>query len=246
MKYNFGVIYQDKAGDDGGTGGSGGDGGDDGTGGSDGGGEFTQEAFKALQVDNAAMKEANDGMQAKMNVLLHETKTAKTAAKEAAENALQEAKTKAKTNGNYEELYKSSEEARVTLQEELTGLKGQVSDGKRKSIANTLAADLADGENVKLLSTFILPRLKFSDGEMKVVDSKGQLTVSTVEDLKNEFKNNNSFKSLLRGNQASGGDAPGGNKGGDTKGKVITRAEFDKLDPIKKMEHSKSGGKIVD
>jgi len=49
----------------------------------------------------------------------------------------------------------------------------------------------------------------------------------------------------LKGNQSSGGGASGGsNSDGVTK--VRSRAEFEALNPVKRMEFVKSGGTITD
>ena len=108
-----------------------------------------------------------------------------------------------------------------------------------------LAADLADGANAELLSEFIGRRLKFHEDGVKVTDVNGNLTVSSFDDLKSEFKNDARYSALLKGNQPSGGGASGGsNSGGATK--VRSRAEFEALNPAKRMEFVKSGGTITD
>jgi len=229
-------IFQDKAGDDGGDGG--------GSGGSDDN-EFTKEAFEKLQAENKTMANDNTSMKAKMDELLGETKKAKNAAKQIAEDARIEADKKAHDDGNFEQLYHSSEQARESLQNDIDGMVLNTAKDKESSIAKTIAMELADGDNAAILSDYIAKRLKFSDNEVKILDINGQLTVSTVEDLKTEFKNNSRYISLLKGNQSSGSGAPGG-KSGSATGKVLTRADFGNLDASKKMEFTKSGGKIID
>lgn len=199
---------------------------------------YTQEQFTALEAENASMK-------SKMDELLGETKRAKAARREADELAQQAANEAAAKKGDFQQLHKSSEEQRAKLQEELDGLKAGIATEKRDNEAMRLAVELADGVNAELLSTFIQPRLKHTSEGVKILDSKGQLTVSTVEDLKAEFQNNERFKALLKGNQSSGGGAIGG-KSGSAANNVISRSDFDKLAPIKRMEFVKSKGKIVD
>ncbi|MCP4493136.1 MAG: hypothetical protein GY820_38430 [Gammaproteobacteria bacterium] len=202
---------------------------------------LSQEDFDSLTDKNTSLQATIDSMQAdntamqgKMNELLGETKKAKAAARKQAED-----------DGNFEQLYNSSEQARTELQEKYEAQGAKFAKGKCETVAKSIAMDLADGDNALLLSSFIAPRLKFEGEEVKILDSKGQLTVSTVEDLKAEFKNNSRYVALLKGNQSSGGGASGGKSGGAAD-KVLTRADFDNLDPIKKMDFSKSGGKIID
>jgi hypothetical protein len=192
-----------------------------------------------------ALQEENASMRAKMDELLGETKRAKTAAKEAAKLAEQEKLEKAQKAGDYEQLHKSSEQARQALEEELNGLRGSIANEKRDNAAMKIASELADGANAEILSEFIARRLKHTDDGLKVLDGAGQLTVSTVEDLAQDFKSNSRFASLLKGNQASGGEATGGGKEGVTS-KTMSRADFDKLSPMKRMEFVKGGGKTLD
>ena len=86
--------------------------------------------------------------------------------------------------------------------------------------------------------------MKYHDDGVKVTDSSGDLTVSTLDDLKAEFKNDARYSSLLKGNQSSGGGASGGSNSGCA-AKVKTRAEFEALNPVRRMEFVKSGGEIL-
>jgi len=199
---------------------------------------YTAEQFTALKAENESMK-------AKMNELLGETKQAKARAKQEAEERAALANEKAKKDGDFEQLYKSSSEQALQYKEQLESLANSVSNEKRNAEAMKLAMQLADGYNAELLAEKIALRLKNTDEGIKVLDSNGQLTVSTVEDLKAEFSANERFASLLKGNQSSGGGAAGGKSGGAA-GNVMQRAEFDKMVPFKKMEFMKAGGKISD
>jgi hypothetical protein len=107
-----------------------------------------------------------------------------------------------------------------------------------------IAAELADGSNAELLSDFISRRLKYHEDGVKVTDAQGNLTVSSLDDLKAEFKNNPKYSALLKGNQSSGGGASGGSNSGGA-AKVKTRAEFEALNAVRRMEFVKSGGEIL-
>jgi hypothetical protein len=198
---------------------------------------YTAEQYNSLTAENAKMK-------GHMETLLGETKTAKALAKQQAEDATNLANDKAKRDGDFEQLYNSSTEQANGYKTELETLRGSISTSNTNREAMKIAVQLADGYNAELLSEKIALRLKHTDEGMKVLDVNGQLTVSTVEDLKNEFSNNERFASLLKGNQSSGGGASGGKNSGAA-GKLLTRAEFDAMNPAKKMEFIKADGKLT-
>ena len=199
---------------------------------------YTAEQYKALQLE---VKRLSDHAE----VLLGETKQAKAKAKAETEEKARMADEKARKDGDFEQLFKSSSEQAAQYKEQLDGLTNTIANEKRNNEAMKIAAQLADGYNAELLGEKIAQRLKYADDGVKVLDSNGQLTVSTVDDLKTEFQNNERFASLLRGNQSSGGGASGGKSGGAA-GNVISRADFQGLPPLKQMEHIKGGGKISD
>ena len=198
----------------------------------------------AAQGQLATFTTESESMKAKMGTLLDETKAAKKLAKDTEEAAQLAADTKAKDDGNFEQLHKSSEDARLGLVDELATLRGTIADEKRGAGATALATELADGFNVALLSDHIAKRLKYTDEGLKVVDDAGSLTVTTIDELKTEFQGNKRFASLLKGSQASGGDANGGSgaRGG---AKVMSRADFDKQSPEGKMKFIKGGGAVT-
>ena len=191
-----------------------------------------------LMAENASMK-------SKMDELLTEAKRAKQAKRDIEAETHAERERVAKEQGDYQQLHKSAQEKYESTLNELDSLRQGVANEKKNNTALKLAADLADGANAQILSEFIGRRLKFHDDGVKVTDANGSLTVSSLEDLKNEFKNDVRYSALLKGNQSSGGGASGGsNSGGATK--VRSRAEFEALNPVKRMEFVKSGGTITD
>ena len=177
--------------------------------------------------------------------LFTETKAAK-AQKRAAEEEIEAERIRfAKKKGDHEQLYNSSQEQNKVLQSKLDGLELKISTKERDNVSLGLATELAEGANIKLLSKFISPRLKYTDEGVKVLDDNGGLTVSSIEDLKTEFKNNADFKSLLKGNQSSGGGASGGaNSGGAAK--TLNRADFEALNAVASMKFIKDGGTVTE
>ena len=89
----------------------------------------------------------------------------------------------------------------------------------------------------------VYSRLKYQEGELKVTDGNGNLTISSLDDLRNEFQNDSRFASLLKGNQSSGGGATGGNNSGSA-AKTKSRAEFEAFNPADRMKYIKSGGTV--
>lgn len=185
-----------------------------------------QEAIDPKEFES--LKAEKEAMQRKLDELLSETKKAKQARRDAEEAAKREAEEKARKDGDFEQLLKSSEEKRQELESRLNEIQTQTEREKTQSSAYKIAAELADGANAELLSEFVARRLKVVEGEVKVTDENGNLTVSSVDELKKEFANSDKFKSLLRGNQSSGGGATGSKNGGGATKKFdeMTSAEL--------------------
>ena len=199
-----------------------------------------------LKAQIASLTGERDSMKSKMDQLLTETKAAKTSRREAEDAARIAADAKALKDNDFEQLFKSSEEKAKSYQEELSGFKTSMAKKEVQSTSQTLAQKIAEGDNINLLSTFIQPRLKHTDDGIKVLDHQGNLTVSSLDDLVNEFKTNSVFASLLKGNKADGGGATGGNRNSGAGDKIMTRVEFEQISAVKKSEFIKSGGKTVD
>ena len=209
--------------------------------------EELQQQLAAKDEAAASLQQQLDAVKGKADQLLDETKKAKAKAREEAEAKQHAEKQRAEKAGDFEQLLKSSEAERAALSEQLNTLNSRVGNEKRQMAALKVAAELADGANAELLSDFVAKRLKYTDEGLKVVDRDGNLTVSSLDDLKNEFNNNDKFKALLRGNKSSGGGAPGNTSvaGGDTV-KTITRSEFDSMDMAKKSAYIRKGNKVAD
>jgi hypothetical protein len=196
-----------------------------------------------LQESNQALTDQFDAIKSKNDELLTETKTAKEAKRKAEADAITEKDRMAKESGDFESLYKSSSEKLQMTESTLSQLQGRIEKEQKGNAAMKIAADLAEGSNIDLLSTFIDTRLSFQEGALKVTDGSGNLTISSLDDLKAEFKNDPKFASLLKGNQSSGGGATGGNNSGSA-AKTKSRAEFTALNPADQMKHVKSGGTV--
>lgn len=216
--------------------------------GGEGATDTAETAQPAETIDAATverLRQENEAIQAKNQELILKMQKVSEARRQAEEQARIEAEEKARKAGDYEQLHKSSEQERERLRKQLEEMQNNIAREKEQTTAYQLASDLAEGPNIELLSDFISRRVKHTDEGMRVKDANGNLTVASLEDLKNEFRTNPKFASLLKGPKASGGAALGGASSSPAD-KVISRADFDKMAPMKKMEFLKSGGRAVD
>lgn len=233
LEYIRGRMYREEAGDEGSADGE--------------NGEATENEDKgdgSQEFDPAQLKqlmEENQRLQAKIN-------EANKHKREAERLAKQKEREEAEAKGNYEQLFKSSEQERQTLQEQLEELRASIQSEKVGSEAARLAAALNPVSEFAAddLARHITSRLKFTEDGIKVLDKDGNLTVSTLDDLKKEFASSARYSHLIKGAQSSGGGATGGTGSGSAAGKQITRAEFDALSQPERMKFSKAGGKVVD
>lgn len=177
--------------------------------------ELTEEQIEKLNQNNEGLitqKQLNEkieGLTNKRDELLAEQKRQKEKRLQIEAEA-EEARLKSleKAN-NFEELYKSSQQKNKELLEGIEKSKAESNRMKIKDKALELAAAMSDGDRVPLLATFVESRLKIDDGQIKVADESGALTISTFDDLVAEFKSATKYASLVSVTKASGGN--GGN-----------------------------------
>ena len=188
-------------------------------------------------------KEDVTGLKRKIDELLTEKKTVQQKALEAEELAKIETAEKLKKANDYEQLYNSSESERQKAADELATLKANLQQQQVATQASKVAGQLTkDTARAKLLSEQISSRLSLVDGEVRVLDANGNLTVSSVEELTQSIKTEYPF--LVDGSQAAGGGATGGSSGaGDTK--TVSRTDFDAMDDYGRQKFFKAGGKII-
>lgn len=186
-------------------------------------------------------KEDVTGLKQKIDKLLGEKKTAQQKAIEAEERAKAEAAEKLKKANDFEQLYNSSEAERQKTANELTDLKNTIQKQKLRSEASSIAGEMTkDTARAKLLTEQIQSRLSLVDGEVRVLDANGNLTVSTINELTNSIKAEYPF--LIDGSKSTGGGAVGGNGSRAEISKTKSRADFEAMNAHKKMEFIKSGG----
>lgn len=207
---------------------------------------MTEEEIAALVAKNEELEKSTQSMQAKMDELLGEAKSAKEQRRQAEEAARQAEEEAAAKSGDYEKQYALTRKQLEEQQAAYNELNNRIAQKEQQTTAQKIAMQLADNDNADLLSNFIAPRLKYDGQSIKILDENGQETASSVDDLASEFKNNTRFSALLRGNQSTGGGANGGERGSGASEKTLQRSEFDQMNPAKQMAFIKSGGTTVD
>lgn len=158
-----------------------------------------------------------EGLRNQVQTLLTEKKEEKRKrdAAEAEQRRMQEESQRA--NGEFEQLYTSAQQALEQERARLAQLTATIESRDLTSAASKVSGSIADGENAEILSEFVQRRLKIVDGQVKVTDASGNLTIATLEDLAKEFQQAPRYASLVRGTQANGGGAAGSKGGGATK-----------------------------
>jgi len=206
-----------------------------------------EQALAKIEEQQKALEDAhksNEAMKSKMDELLTEAKRAKDAKRAAEESARLEAEEKARANGDFEQLLKSTQEKLSEREKAYNDLTQKIAGEKVSNQALKIASELADGYNAELLSEQIAKRLKYTDDGVKVLNGNGELTISTLDELKTEFSNNDRFAALLRGTKATGGGANGG-KGGASVANTVKRSDFDNMSQADRSKFFRDGGKVV-
>ncbi|MBE5254519.1 hypothetical protein [Mixta mediterraneensis] len=187
-----------------------------------------------LIVDGLPQSEDVTGLKTQLDTLLAEKKSEQAKRRQAEEEARQRAEEKAKAEGDYKQLFESSQATTTEWQQKYQDLQHQIEQGTISQAASKVAISIADGENADILSEFISRRLKVVEGQVRVTDANGNLTVSSIEQLAEEFKNTPRYASLVRGSGASGGGAANFRGGAMKEPKEMSqqeREEFATRDP---------------
>lgn len=210
------------------------------------GGSGDGPTVEQLQAQLNDLSSQFNAVKSKNEELLTEAKQAKAKKREAEEAAQREADEKAAAAGNFKQLHESAMQENERLKQEKQDAMAQFSNLQTSLAASKIANQLAEGSNAELLAEFVTRRLKYADGEVKVTNEKGELTISSHDDLIKEFSGDARYSALLKGNQSSGGGANGGANNGGGAAKEMSRSEFDALDHAARSKFAKDGGKVVD
>ncbi|MDK2633178.1 hypothetical protein QMZ93_07450 [Pantoea stewartii subsp. indologenes] len=159
-----------------------------------------------LQVDGIPQEDVS-GLKRQRDELLAEKKAEQERRRAAEEQAQREADERARAEGNYQQLFESSQAELERERSSLTELRRSIEQRDINLAATRVATAIADGSNAEILTEFIARRLKVAEGQVRITDESGNLTVSSLADLQKEFETSPRYASLVRGSQAGGGGA---------------------------------------
>ncbi len=169
---------------------------------------YTQQGdVYLLQIEGLPQPEDVSGLKRQRDELLAEKKAEQERRRKAEEEARIAADEKARAEGNYQQLFESSQ-AELERERQTRAELQRANEQRDINLAATrIASHIADGENAEILADFISRRLKVAEGQVRVTDATGNLTISTLDDLEKEFETSPRYASLVRGSQAGGGGA---------------------------------------
>lgn len=177
---------------------------------------ISMDDFKELQ-------ESVKKLEAKNKELIAEKREQQQKRQDAEADAKKAAEEKARQEGDFKQLYESALEELEGERKKSADLQEQTVKGNIRTKASEIAHELTKhAGRAEDLTDKIAGRLKLVDGELKVLDKDGHLTVSSLEDLKNDMASR--YDWLVDGSQASGGNA-GGNKNPTAPPKVNQAAQ---------------------
>lgn len=159
------------------------------------------------QIEGLPQPEDVSGLKRQRDELLAEKKAEQERRRAAEEQAKREADERARAEGNYQQLFESSQAELERERSSLVELRRSIEQRDINLAATRVATAIADGSNAEILTEFIARRLKVAEGQVRVTDESGNLTVSTLADLEKEFETSPRYASLVRGSQAGGGGA---------------------------------------
>lgn len=190
-------------------------------------------------VDIEALMAENERLKGHHSKLLEETKTAKQKAAEL-EKAQQDAEIQRQTEqGEFKSLAEKYKQEVEAERKNASEFRAAIASEKMELAAMRIAGEEAnDPKNAKLLARFIRDQLDYVDG--KVVGKDGH----PVEDAIKAMFATGDYESLRKGNQSSGGSAPG-SKGGSAAQKTVTRDQWDGMSQSARAQHAKTGGTVI-
>ena len=159
------------------------------------------------KIEGLPQQEDVSGLKRQRDELLAEKKAEQERRRAAEEQAQREADERARAEGDYQQLFESSQ---AELERERKARADLQRSNEQRDIslaATRIATAIADGDNADILKEFVSKRLKVAEGQVRVTDESGNLTVSSLAALQQEFETAPRYASLVRGSQAGGGGA---------------------------------------
>lgn len=180
---------------------------------------ITPEQYQALQDEVERMRKHSE-------TLLAEKKAEQQKQREAQAEKDALAQEQARKKGDFETLEKQYQDKIAKLEAEIVERDKQRDSDLVKSEALKLASSLSDNEhNQEILQMLIEKRLTAENGQIKVTDGTGNLTIASIADLKNEISTSGKFDSLITGTKASGVGATGQGTQGTKQASDYTESE---------------------
>lgn len=158
--------------------------------------------------------------------------------------AQRQAEEKAKAENDYKQLFESQKQESENLKSQLQQFQENIKEQKVQREASRLASALTkDISKAKILEQQFRHSLQLVDGELRVMDDRGNLTVQTLDELSSSIKEKYPF--LVDGVQATGGGATRTSGRTEVGLKEITREDFNSLSQVDRAKFFKDGGKLV-
>ena len=194
---------------------------------------ITPEQYQALQDEVEKLRKHSE-------TLLAEKKAEQQKQREAQAEKDALAQEQARKKGDFETLEKQYQDKIAKLEAEIVERDKQRDSDLVKSEALKLASSLSDNEhNQEILQMLIEKRLKAENGQIKVTDGTGNLTIASIADLKNEISTSGKFDSLIIGTKASGVGATGQGTQGTKTLKDYTEGELIELQKTNPAEFTR-------
>lgn len=204
--------------------------------------ETTENVEQQQEVDYKALYEKAqkdlEVVAAKKDQLYNETKKAKQEREQAAKKELEirrQQEEQAAKNGEFEKLWKQAQAELEQERQDKLNIKQGYKKEKIEVQAMSIANDLADGPNAKLLSKFVVESLNH------LSDENGSLSDDVLQSVKEEFKNNEMYKALLRSSKATGGGAPGNMRGAQQENSIKKDAFYSMSDVDRQAHYDRHG-----
>ena len=159
------------------------------------------------QIEGLPQPEDVTGLKRKNEELLAEKRASDERRRAADEEARRKEEERLAAEGNFKQLYESSQTKTAEWEQRYSQLEQSIHQRDINLAATRIATAIADGDNADILKEFIAKRLKVAEGQVRVTDDSGNLTVSALVDLQREFETSPRYASLVRGSQAGGGGA---------------------------------------
>ena len=214
--------------------------------------DMYRKAGKHYVLDVEGLHDSEDlaGLKSKVDELISEKRETEKRAKTAEAEASKAREDAARSSGDIESLELSWQEKLNAKDGEIDALNGAIAATTSDAAAEKLASELAINGSEAVLIPHIKPRLaaESRDGRFVtvVLDAQGRPSATTIDELKEEIRQNVAFQPIIVGSNAAGGGATGSSNGGGATVTKATRDQFDGYTPSEKMEFSKTGGVITE